>query len=48
MANLLDRYKEAAGAEIINELYQIAQELKGIEVVHINSTKSGGDGAEIF
>lgn len=44
----MDRYKEAAGSEIIYELSQMAAVLKGIKIVHINSTKMGGGVAEIL
>ena len=48
MADLLEQYKEVAGPEIIYELSQMAKVLKGIKIVHVNSTKSGGGVAEIL
>jgi trehalose synthase len=48
MSDLLERYKEVVGAEIIYELTQMAEVLKGIKIVHINSTKTGGGVAEIL
>lgn len=48
MENLLERYKETAGGEIIHELAQMGLALKGAKVVHINSTKTGGGVAEIL
>lgn len=48
MADLLEQYKEVVGAEIINELSQIAKILQGIKIVHVNSTKVGGGVAEIL
>lgn len=48
MSDLLDRYKEAVGAEIIDELRQMAMILKGKKIVHVNSTKYGGGVAEIL
>lgn len=48
MSNLLEKYKEVVGVEIVNELFQIAEKLKGKKIVHINSTKSGGGVAEIL
>jgi trehalose synthase len=48
MAELLERYKKIVGTEIINELLQMAKVLKGITILHINSTKSGGGVAEIL
>ena len=48
MVDRLEKYKEVAGAEIIYELSQMARVLKGIKIVHVNSTKSGGGVAEIL
>lgn len=48
MSDLLEKYKEAIGADIINELHQIASVLKGLKIVHVNSTKFGGGVAEIL
>lgn len=48
MVDILERYKKIVGDEIINELSQIARVLKGVKIVHINSTKSGGGVAEIL
>ncbi len=48
MNELLESYKKAVGADIINELTQMARVLKGIKVVHVNSTKTGGGVAEIL
>lgn len=48
MTDLLERYKAIVGGEIIDELVQMAQKLKGINIVHVNSTKTGGGVAEIL
>jgi trehalose synthase len=48
MGKLLDRYKDVVGAEIIYELSQMAKVLKGLKIVHVNSTKTGGGVAEIL
>jgi trehalose synthase len=48
MTELLEKYKNLAGAEIVHELSQMGQILKGKKIVHINSTKSGGGVAEIL
>ncbi len=48
MSDLLEKYKVAIGADILNELHQIASVLKGIKIVHVNSTKHGGGVAEIL
>jgi trehalose synthase len=46
--NLLEQYSRIAGEDVISHLYQLASHLKGIRVVHINSTKVGGGVAEIL
>lgn len=48
MSDLLESYKDVAGAEIVYELSQMSKVLKGIKIVHINSTKTGGGVAEIL
>lgn len=48
MSELLEKYKEAAGAEVIDELSQMARVLKGLKILHVNSTKTGGGVAEIL
>src|SRR5210317_2116003 len=45
---LLDRYQEIVGEDVINNLRQLAEPLKGAKVVHVNSTKEGGGVAEIL
>lgn len=48
MGNLLEQYKQVVGEEIINELSQMAELLKGKKILHVNSTKTGGGVAEIL
>lgn len=48
MSDLLSKYREIVGADIINELHQMAAALKGLKIVHVNSTKYGGGVAEIL
>lgn len=48
MTDLLEQYRRIVGDEIIDELFQMAAVLKGIKIVHVNSTKSGGGVAEIL
>lgn len=48
MNSTLDMYKNVVGEEIINELQQQAKLLKGLKILHINSTKAGGGVAEIL
>jgi len=48
MDNLLDNYAGVVGYEIIDHLKQLAAPLKGMKIVHVNSTKEGGGVAEIL
>jgi len=44
----IEDYRKIVGDEIIDELYLLAQKLKGISIQNINSTPSGGGVAEIL
>jgi len=44
----IDDYGPIVGEEVIHQLRQIATPLKGLKVVHVNSTKVGGGVAEIL
>lgn len=48
MSTLLEDYQAIVGKDYIDQLHQIAKVLKGIKVVHVNSTKQGGGVAEIL
>ena len=48
MKNMLQNYAEVAGEDVVNHLFQLAEPLKGMRVVHVNSTKVGGGVAEIL
>jgi trehalose synthase len=48
MSDLLQRYREIVGEEIIDELMQMGYVLNGMKILHINSTKMGGGVAEIL
>lgn len=48
MHDLLSDYIPIVGKTVIEELHQIARALKGMKVVHVNSTKTGGGVAEIL
>ncbi len=48
MSEVLDRYAEITGRAVVNHLYQLAAPLKGMKVVHVNSTREGGGVAEIL
>ncbi len=44
----LDAYEPIVGRDVIDQLFQIAAPLKGIKIVHVNSTRVGGGVAEIL
>ncbi|MFH7319710.1 glycosyltransferase [Desulfurivibrio sp. D14AmB] len=48
MSGLLQAYAEVAGQDAISQLEQLTRPLKGMKVVHVNSTKVGGGVAEIL
>lgn len=48
MNALLREYAAVAGEDTIDQLLQLAEPLKGMKVVHINSTRVGGGVAEIL
>ncbi len=48
MASALDRYAEICGPNVIDQLRQLVVPLKGIKVIHVNSTRKGGGVAEIL
>ncbi|WP_139559771.1 glycosyltransferase [Methylotetracoccus oryzae] len=48
MSSLLDTYAQVVGRDVIEQLYQVADSLSGLRVVHVNSTRLGGGVAEIL
>jgi trehalose synthase len=48
MENLLEQYARVVGNDVINHLRQLAHPLRGMNILHINSTKEGGGVAEIL
>jgi trehalose synthase len=48
MTDLLDRYKPFTRPETIHKLLQLASNIQGIKIVHVNSTREGGGVAEIL
>lgn len=48
MKTLLEAYAEVAGSDVIEHLRQLARPLRGMKVVHVNSTRLGGGVAEIL
>jgi len=44
----LERYKQFVGEEVIDHIYTLADELKGLRVTHFNTTAEGGGVAEIL
>ncbi|MFZ5764010.1 MAG: glycosyltransferase [Thermodesulfobacteriota bacterium] len=48
MTDLLEQYAMAAGHDVVDHLRQLVEPLKGMKVVHVNSTREGGGVAEIL
>lgn len=48
MSSALDKYAEICGPNVIDQLRQLVVPLKGIKVIHVNSTRKGGGVAEIL
>jgi trehalose synthase len=48
MESLLEQYAHIVGNEVIDHLKQLAYPLKGMKILHVNSTKEGGGVAEIL
>jgi trehalose synthase len=48
MESLLEQYARVVGNEVIDHLRQLAYPLRGMKILHINSTKEGGGVAEIL
>lgn len=48
MSALLNQYAPVVGEEVIDHLCQLAEPLRGLNVLHINSTREGGGVAEIL
>ncbi len=44
----IEQYGEIVGEEAIDHLRQLARPLRGIKIVHVNSTRTGGGVAEIL
>ncbi|HRQ06190.1 MAG TPA: hypothetical protein PK580_09535, partial [Nitrosomonas halophila] len=48
MSHLLQNYGQAAGEDVIRHLQKLALPLRGLKMVHVNSTRVGGGVAEIL
>ena len=48
MNPLLTSYADVAGADVVQHLIQLAAPLRGMKIVHVNSTRAGGGVAEIL
>lgn len=46
--SMLENYARVAGSDAVDQLKQLAEPLKGMKVVHVNSTRMGGGVAEIL
>jgi trehalose synthase len=48
MSAYLDRYAPIVGDDVVHQLRQLSAPLKGLRLVHVNSTREGGGVAEIL
>jgi trehalose synthase len=48
MSDLMKAYAQVAGKDVIEHISQLSARLRGMKVVHVNSTKLGGGVAEIL
>jgi trehalose synthase len=48
VTGLLESYARVAGGDVIDHLRQLSEPLKGLRMVHVNSTRVGGGVAEIL
>jgi trehalose synthase len=48
MTEMLNQYARIVGTNVIDHLRQLAEPLKGMKIVHVNSTREGGGVAEIL
>lgn len=48
MTSLLEAYAQTAGRDVVDHLHQLARPLRGMRVLHVNSTRVGGGVAEIL
>jgi trehalose synthase len=48
LQNLLDDYQAVTSTNVVQQLHQLAEPLKGAKVLHVNSTREGGGVAEIL
>lgn len=48
MSGFLDNYAAVSGKDVIHQLRQLSAPLRGMKVVHVNSTREGGGVAEIL
>jgi trehalose synthase len=48
MKSILEKYSAIAGPNVIDQLRQLVTPLKGVKVIHVNSTRKGGGVAEIL
>src|SRR6266404_6844168 len=44
----LDRYKRFVGEDLLSQIYQLAESLAGLHVLHVNTTAQGGGVAELL
>jgi len=47
-STLLDRYKPFVGEDLLAQIYQAAEPLSGLRILHVNTTAQGGGVAELL
>jgi trehalose synthase len=47
-STLLDRYKRFVGEDLLERIYQAAESLTGLRILHLNTTAQGGGVAELL
>lgn len=47
-STMLDRYKRFVGEDLLERIYQAAEPLRGLRILHVNTTAQGGGVAELL
>ena len=47
-STMLDRYKPFVGEDLLAQIYQAAEPLSGLRILHVNTTAQGGGVAELL
>ncbi|TME57420.1 MAG: hypothetical protein E6I59_18250, partial [Chloroflexi bacterium] len=47
-STMLDRYQRFVGEDLLERIYQAAEPLSGLRILHVNTTAQGGGVAELL